>query len=155
MTNSECCNFFIQPLNMLGCIPSHVPNVLHKPNYFSIKLNLASYNYLGFADAYGACADSSVETVTTDSVNATSSEQELGRMQIHDDLEKLTAKFLDVEDCMVFGMGFATNSMNIPVLVNHKSLIISDQRNHASIVTGCRLSGATIRPFRHNDMENG
>ena len=77
---------------MLGCIPSHVPNVLHKPNYFSIKLNLASYNYLGFADAYGACADSSVETVTTDSINATSSEQELGRMQIHDDLEKLTAK---------------------------------------------------------------
>lgn len=118
------------------------------------KLNLASYNYLGFADAYGACADSSVETVTTDSINATSSEQELGRMQIHDDLEKLTAKFLDVEDCMVFGMGFATNSMNIPVLVNHKSLIISDQRNHASIVTGCRLSGATIRPFRHNDMDH-
>merc|ERR1739848_633152 len=51
-------------------------------------------------------------------------------------------------------MGFATNSMNIPALVDNKSLIISDQCNHASIVTGCRLAGATIRVFKHNDMRD-
>lgn len=118
------------------------------------KLNLASYNYLGFAKGGGACADRAVEAVKCQAPVAASTEQELGRNKIHDKLEKLTAKFLNVDDAMVFGMGFATNSMNIPALVNHRSLIISDQRNHASIITGCRLSGATIQTFRHNDMDH-
>ena len=39
-------------------------------------------------------------------------------MDIHKELEELLANFLGVEDCMTFGMGFATNSMNIPIFVN-------------------------------------
>lgn len=116
--------------------------------------NLASYNYLGFANVDGVCAVSAVDAVSVSGISSASTEQELGRQVIHDDIEKVTAEFLGVEEAMCFGMGFATNSMNIPALVDSKSLIISDRCNHASIVTGCRLSGATIKTFQHNDMSS-
>ena len=51
---------------------------------------------------------------------------------------------------MVFGMGFATNSTNLPTLVDSKCLIVSDELNHSSLILGARLSGARIKIFRHN-----
>ena len=51
---------------------------------------------------------------------------------------------------MTFGMGFATNSTNIPTLVGKGDLIVSDELNHASLVLGARLSGAKIKVFKHN-----
>lgn len=118
------------------------------------KGNLASYNYLGFANVDGICADSAVTSANFNGVSGGSTEQEIGRNTIHNDLERTCADFLGVEEAMCFGMGFATNSMNIPCLVDEKSLIISDACNHASIITGCRLSGASIKTFKHNDMEH-
>lgn len=55
------------------------------------------------------------------------------------------ASFLGVEDCLVVGMGFATNSTTLPALVSKGCLIISDELNHASIRFGARLSRAMIR----------
>lgn len=118
------------------------------------KTNLASYNYLGFAQPEGPCADASAAAMRCGSVGMASTEQELGRSKLHDELEVLTAKFLGTEDALVFGMGFATNSMNIPCLADKNALIISDELNHASIVTGCRLSSCTKRTFRHNNMQD-
>ena len=77
-----------------------------------------------------------------------------GHTRTQDDLEKLVAEFLGVEDAICFSMGFATNSMNAPCLVDKHSLIISDQYNHASLILGCRLSGAGIKVFKHNDMKS-
>ena len=71
-------------------------------------------------------------------------------MPIHEELEQLTARFLGVEDAIVFGMGFATNSLNLPSLLNPGCLVFSDEKNHASLILGLRLSGATIRVFKHN-----
>ena len=51
---------------------------------------------------------------------------------------------------MAFGMGFATNSTNIPTLVGKGDLIVSDELNHSSLVLGARLSGAKIKVFKHN-----
>jgi len=75
-------------------------------------------------------------------------------MPIHDELEKLTAKFLGVEDAIVFGMGFATNSLNLPSLVSKGCLVLSDEKNHASLILGLRLSGAVIQIFKHNSKHN-
>lgn len=75
-------------------------------------------------------------------------------MPIHDELEKLTAKFLGVEDAIVFGMGFATNSLNLPSLVSEGCLVLSDEKNHASLILGLRLSGAMIQIFKHNSKYN-
>ena len=51
-----------------------------------------------------------------------------GTLDKHVELEKLVAKFLGVEDAMVFGMGFATNSMNIPALVGKVSYFLKEHK---------------------------
>lgn len=66
------------------------------------------------------------------------------------ELEKKIADFLGVDDAIVCPMGFGTNSMNIPAFIGEGGLILSDSLNHASIVLGCRLSGAKIVVFKHN-----
>eukprot|EP00252_Welwitschia_mirabilis_P008974 TRINITY_DN21243_c0_g1_i1.p1 TRINITY_DN21243_c0_g1~~TRINITY_DN21243_c0_g1_i1.p1 ORF type:complete len:364 (-),score=73.11 TRINITY_DN21243_c0_g1_i1:27-1022(-) len=51
---------------------------------------------------------------------------------------------------MVYGMGFATNSTTLPVLIGKGGLIVSDSLNHSSIVAGARSSGARVVVFQHN-----
>lgn len=68
------------------------------------------------------------------------------------ELERRTARFVGTEDAIVFGMGFATNALNLPSLVSPGCLVLSDEKNHASLILGLRLSGATIKVFRHNSM---
>lgn len=117
----------------------------------SIKaLNLGSYNYLGFAENDGKCSKNAIQTINDSYVSSCSPRQELGTMKIHNELEEQLAEFLGVEDAITFGMGFATNSANIPNLVKKGCLIISDELNHASLVLGARLSGASIKIFKHN-----
>uniref|UniRef100_A0A8C9XIS4 Serine palmitoyltransferase long chain base subunit 2 n=1 Tax=Sander lucioperca TaxID=283035 RepID=A0A8C9XIS4_SANLU len=117
-------------------------------------INLGSYNYLGFADNTGPCADSAAEATMKYGVGVASTRQEIGNLDRHEEMEKLVAKFLGVESAMTFGMGFATNSMNIPALSGKGCLILSDELNHASLVLGARLSGSTIRVFKHNNMQS-
>ncbi|XP_059817665.1 serine palmitoyltransferase 2 [Hypanus sabinus] len=117
-------------------------------------LNMGSYNYLGFAECHGYCADAATKATIQYGVGICSSRQEIGNLDKHEELEKLVARFLGVDAAMAFGMGFATNSMNIPALVGKGCLILSDELNHASLVLGARLSGATIRVFKHNNMQS-
>lgn len=78
----------------------------------------------------------------------------LGTNQTHLQLEALTARFLMVDDAMVFGMGFDTNTTTLPCLLSSECIAMSDEMNHASIILGLKLSGAAIRIFKHNDMES-
>ncbi|KAI7799669.1 serine palmitoyltransferase 2b [Triplophysa rosa] len=117
-------------------------------------INMGSYNYLGFAENSGACADAALECCMKYGVGVSSTRQETGNLDKHQELEKLVARFLGVESSMVFGMGFATNSMNIPALTGRGCLILSDELNHASLVLGARLSSSTIRVFKHNNMQS-
>jgi serine palmitoyltransferase len=73
-----------------------------------------------------------------------------GTLSIHHELEALTAQFLGTEDAITFGMGFATNALNLPSILSKGCLVASDEKNHASLILGLRLSGATIRVFKHN-----
>nr|UVW99771.1 serine palmitoyltransferase 2 [Nephotettix cincticeps] len=115
-------------------------------------INLASYNYLGFAESSGPCAESAKLAIDKYGIALCSSRQELGTSEQHIELERLTARFLGVEDAIVFGMGFATNSLNIPALMSPGCYVLSDEKNHASLILGLRLSGATIKVFKHNNM---
>lgn len=117
-------------------------------------LNMGSYNYLGFAENTGVCADYAREIIKQYGLAMASPRNEMGTTQLHLDLERTVADFLGKEDAMVFGMGFATNSTNIPALVGKGGLIISDELNHASLVLGCKLTGAKVVCFKHNDMED-
>ncbi|QRW25620.1 aminotransferase class I and II protein [Rhizoctonia solani] len=114
-------------------------------------LNVSSYNYLGFAQARGGCADAVEDGIRRYGVNAGGTRLECGTLDLHIQAESLVARFLGQEDALVTSMGFATNSTTIPALVGKGCLVISDEFNHASIRYGVRLSGASVRMFKHND----
>lgn len=75
-------------------------------------------------------------------------------MDLHHTAERLVAQFVGHEDAVISSMGFATNSTIIPALVGKGCLVISDEFNHASIRFGVRLSGASVRMFKHNNMRS-
>ena len=75
-----------------------------------------------------------------------------GTLPVHRELERALADFKGTEDAVVFATGFAANSGVVPALCPRGSVVFSDELNHASIIDGCRLSGAKIVVYRHNDM---
>ena len=117
-------------------------------------INMASYNYLGFAQCEGLCAEAVKKCVKEEPISIATPRSQGGTHPLHIELEKLVAEFLGVEDSVVISMGFATNSFVIPAFAGQGTLILSDQLNHSSLVFGCRLSGAKIRVFRHNDLRD-
>nr|XP_023025167.1 serine palmitoyltransferase 2-like isoform X3 [Leptinotarsa decemlineata] len=117
-------------------------------------INLGSYNYLGFAEKSGPCAEAAISSVYKYGISTGNSRQRYGTCELHDKLERLMAEFLGVEDVITFGMGFATNSLNIPTLLSPGSLVLSDEKNHSSIILGIRLGGVTVRVFKHNSVEH-
>ncbi len=114
-------------------------------------LNFCSNNYLGLAnhpetvaaaktglDDYGI-GPGAVRTIA-------------GTMSLHTRLEKKLAEFKKVEAALTFQSGFVANLAVIPALVAKGDTILSDELNHASIIDGCRLTGASVTVFRHSDM---
>lgn len=117
-------------------------------------LNLASYNYLGFANNEGPQLEEVVKSVYKYGISCASPRMYLGGTELHKQAEEDVARFLGKESAMIFGMGYATNSTTMPSLCGKGDLIISDSLNHASLVAGCRSSGASIRVFKHNDAKD-
>jgi serine palmitoyltransferase len=113
-------------------------------------LNLSSYNYLGFAQSEGLCADAVEQAIATHGVSSCSSVMEVGMTKLYKDCCELVAGYIGHEAAMLYSMGFATNSTTIPALIGKGGLIISDELNHASLVFAARLSGANIKVFKHN-----
>jgi serine palmitoyltransferase len=117
-------------------------------------LNMSSYNYLGFAQSEGPCADATEVIIKKYGVSVASPRSDAGTSDLMLEVEDLVAKFVGKPASMVFSMGFVTNATTFPTLVGKGSLIISDELNHASIRFGARLSGAMIEMFKHNDMRD-
>ena len=117
-------------------------------------INLASNNYLGFAEREGHCIEQAISALTSHNMSFCSSYQELGRSQLHTKLERTIANYVGVDDSIACGMGFATNAQNIPCLVSKGCLVMSDEFNHSSIALGIRLSGATVKVFKHNNSKD-
>lgn len=76
-----------------------------------------------------------------------------GICDLHKSLESKIAKFYNCEDAIVFPSGYGTNIGVISALCNKNDIIINDSANHASIMDGCRLSGAQIKIYPHNNMK--
>ena len=77
-----------------------------------------------------------------------------GTLDIHVALEKELAEFVGKEEALCYATGFTVNSGVIPALLTHRDFIICDDRDHASIVDGRRLSFAKTLKFKHNDMKD-
>ena len=76
-----------------------------------------------------------------------------GTLDLHLQLEHELAEFIGKEDALVFSTGFTVNEGVIPCLTGRNDYIICDDRDHASIVDGRRLSFSTQLKYKHNDME--
>ena len=77
-----------------------------------------------------------------------------GTLDIHVQLEKELAEFEHNDDALCFATGFSVNAGVIAMVVGRGDYIICDDRDHASIVDGRRLSFATQLHYKHNDMED-
>ena len=77
-----------------------------------------------------------------------------GTLDLHVQLEKDLAAFVNKDEAMCFSTGFSVNQGVIPALLSKDDFIICDDRDHASIVDGRRLSFAKQLRFKHNDMED-
>ena len=77
-----------------------------------------------------------------------------GTLDIHVKLEKELAEYIGKDESLCFSTGFTVNSGVIPALLTREDYIICDDRDHASIVDGRRLSFARALKYKHNDMED-
>ena len=117
-------------------------------------LNLGSYNYLGFGDADSPTTPFVLDAVDQFSITTCSSRIDAGTTTLHKETENVVARYVGKEDAIVIGMGFGTNSTVLGVLRTPGTLIISDAKNHSSIVNGSRSGGARIQVFKHNDVKD-
>ena len=113
-------------------------------------LNFCSNNYLGLAN-HPRLVQAAKKSMEEYGVGPGAVRTIAGTLDLHLELERRMAKFKRVEDAITFQSGFTANTGTIPALVGKPDMIFSDELNHASIIDGCRLSGATIRRYKHAD----
>ncbi|ODG91022.1 MULTISPECIES: glycine C-acetyltransferase [Bacillaceae] len=116
-------------------------------------INLSSNNYLGFA-THPRLKQAAIEATEKYGVGAGAVRTINGTMDIHDQLEKAIAEFKHTEAAIAFQSGFNCNMGAISAVMTKKDAILSDELNHASIIDGCRLSGAKIIRVKHQDMDD-
>ena len=117
-------------------------------------LNMSSYNYLGFAQSDGPCAEAVESAIRKYGISMSSPRADAGSSDLHVEAESRVARFVGKPAAMIFSMGFVTNATAFPALVGKGSLIISDELNHSSVRFGARLSGAMIEMYKHNNMKD-
>src|SRR5438874_4483395 len=116
-------------------------------------INLASNNYLGLT-THKALRKAAMDATKNYGAGAGAVRTIAGTMQLHMQLEEQIAKFKNVEACVVFQSGFTANAGTVSAVLGKDDLIVSDELNHASIVDGARLSKATIKVFKHKDVQD-
>ncbi len=117
------------------------------------KLNFCSNNYLGLAN-HPEVSKAAQRAIEEYGVGPGAVRTIAGTMELHRELEEKLADFKKAEATITFQSGFNANLAVIPALMTKKDIIISDELNHASIIDGCRLSGAEIRVYDHADLES-
>src|SRR5262245_43405783 len=113
---------------------------------------LGSNNYLGLT------GDERVKQGARDALEAfgtgvTGSRLLNGTTPLHVELERELAEWMGEEDAIVCTTGYQANVGCIGAILEPGDTVICDSGDHASILDGCRLSGARLRPFRHNRMD--
>ena len=116
-------------------------------------INLSSNNYLGLATDEEMKAVAK-EAIDSHGVGAGAVRTINGTMDLHRELEEKLAKFKGTESVIALTSGFNANQGAIPAIMKKGDAILSDELNHASIIDGCRLSGAKIIRVNHNDPED-
>lgn len=112
-----------------------------------------SNNYLGLTH-HPRVIEAAREALEQFGSSCTGSRFLNGNLELHEELERRLARFLDREAALCFSTGFQTNLGVISALCGKDDVILCDRENHASIFDGCRLSFAELKKYRHEDMED-
>lgn len=115
--------------------------------------NFGSNDYLGLANDERLCL-AVTESIKQRGWGSGASPLVTGRGSLHAELELELARFEGTEAALLFSTGFAANVGAIASLVGPEDIIFSDAKNHASIIDGCRLSGAKIQVYKHTDVDD-
>jgi glycine C-acetyltransferase len=114
-------------------------------------INLCSNNYLGLA-THPALKAAALEAVAAYGVGSGAVRTIAGNMAIHEQLEAELATFKHTEAVLLYQSGFTANAGTVAALLGKEDVVVSDELNHASIIDGCRLSGAGKSIFPHKDV---
>jgi 8-amino-7-oxononanoate synthase len=114
-------------------------------------LLLCSNNYLGLA-SHPALADAAARAAREHGVGAGASRLISGSLPIHHELEERLAGLKGTEAALLFPSGYHANIGVITALAGRGDAVFSDALNHASIIDGCRLSGAQVQVYPHGDV---
>lgn len=114
-------------------------------------LLLCSNNYLGLA-CHPALAEAAAAAGRESGVGAGASRLISGSMRLHHLLEDRMAAWKGTDAGLLFPTGYHANLGVITALVQRGDAVFSDALNHASLIDGCRLSGAEIHIYPHNDV---
>jgi 8-amino-7-oxononanoate synthase len=116
-------------------------------------LNFSSNDYLGLAN-HPSLIDAASLAVNRFGVGAGASRLICGSMAPFHELEETLAAFKSTEAALTFSTGYATALGTITALLDKDDVVIIDKLVHASIVDGAKLSGAKLRVFAHNDLND-
>ena len=114
--------------------------------------NLSSYDYLNLAHDPRLIA-AAKEALDEFGVGAGASALVSGRSPWHERLEATICEFEGTEAAVLFPSGYAANVGTISALVSDQDVLFCDRLNHASLIDGCRMSGARMRVYRHDRLE--
>jgi len=116
-------------------------------------LNFSSNDYLGLAN-HPALKAAAVGAVEQFGAGAGASRLVCGSLAVHHELEEALAAFKGTEAALTFATGFAAAQGAITALLGKGDVLIVDKLVHACIVDAAKLSGAKLRVFRHNDLND-
>ncbi len=114
-------------------------------------INLCSNNYLGLA-AHPRLKEAARQAIDAYGVGSGAVRTIAGNMTIHQVLERRLAEFKRTEATLLFQSGFTANAGTVAALLGKEDVVVSDELNHASIIDGCRLSGAERKIYPHKDV---
>src|SRR5215510_12391339 len=116
-------------------------------------LLLASNDYLGLA-THPDVVLAAVQATQRYGTGAGAARLISGTLPPHQDLELALAQFKGTSGALTFGSGYLANLGMIPTLSARGGLILADRLCHASLLDGCKLSGADLRVYHHGDVEH-
>ncbi len=114
-------------------------------------LNFCANNYLGLS-SHPTVIQAAKDAIDTHGFGMSSVRFICGTQDIHKELERKTAEFLGMEDCILYAAAFDANGGLFEPILNAEDAIISDALNHASIIDGIRLCKAKRYRYKTNDM---
>ncbi|MFH1301086.1 MAG: 8-amino-7-oxononanoate synthase [Planctomycetota bacterium] len=115
-------------------------------------INLSSNDYLDLAQEHRVVS-AAAAVLPESGVGARASALVSGRTEWHARLEQQLATFEGTEDAILFPSGYAANLGVVSAFAGEQDTIFCDRLNHASLIDGCRLSGARLRVYRHDRLE--